>query len=741
MAIQVLKDYRLGDMIARYLADEGREQVGFVLLPADLPAPSCPPKEEQIDSLVQIKLAGDTYDAAYAMGNTMRNGESVRRLKYCEQRVLGMEKAGRAERMEEAGKAEGNEGIGRVEGIGGIESADTLARAQDTLEIHTILEAEAQYRVRHILTWKKGAPYVRIRCQIENTGAEAIRLEMLESFSLGSLSPYLEGDGHGQMLLHRLRSVWSQEGRLETIPLEDLQLEPAWDPHAVRCEKFGQAGSMPVNKFFPFAAVEDRQSGVFWGAQLACPASWQMELYRKDDALALSGGLADRDFGHWMKDLHPGESFLTPEAIASTAHTPSIDVFTARLTQAALEHLAHVPEPEQSLPIIFNEYCTTWGNPSHANICEILEAIQGKGFQYFVIDCGWYKEDGVPWDISMGDYEPSPTLFPQGLDKTTAKIREAGMIPGIWFEIETVGKAARAYQLEPHLLHKDGKPLTSYFRRFWDMRDPWVEGYLTQKVIGTLQKYGFGYLKIDYNETIGIGCDGAESLGEALRQNMEASQAFFEKIKQEVPGIVLENCASGGHRLEPGLMSQMSMASFSDAHECPEIPIIAANLHRAIHPAQSQIWAVIRQTDSQQRIAYSIANTFLGRMCISGDVTDLSQAQWDVIEHGMEFYRKIAPIIKQGQSYRFGSRIKSARHPEGWQALLRIGQSQEAYMVIHTFANAALPLEIQIQLPEGCPAKVLEIYSDTQEQIEIQDGILSYQATHSWKAVAVRLNA
>lgn len=61
-------------------------------------------------------------------------------------------------------------------------------------------------------------------------------------------------------------------------------------------------------------------------------------------------------------------------------------------------------------------------------------------------------------------------------------------------------------------------------------------------------------------------------------------------------------------------------------------------------------------------------------------------------------------------------------------------------MVIHTFANAALPLEIQIPLPEGCPAKVLEIYSDTQEQIEIQDGILSYQARHSWKAVAVRLN-
>ena len=129
--------------------------------------------------------------------------------------------------------------------------------------------------------------------------------------------------------------MWSQEGRLEVIPAEDLQLEPAWDPHAVRCEKFGQVGSMPVNKFFPFVAVQDKRNHIFWGAQIAHPASWQIELYRKDDALAVSGGLADRDFGHWMKRVESGASFTTPEAIVSVSHTDSIDLFSGRLTQAA----------------------------------------------------------------------------------------------------------------------------------------------------------------------------------------------------------------------------------------------------------------------------------------------------------------------------------------------------------------------------------------------------------------------
>lgn len=64
------------------------------------------------------------------------------------------------------------------------------------------------------------------------------------------------------------------------------------------------------------------------------------------------------------------------------------------------------------------------------------------------------------------------------------------------------------------------------------------------------------------------------------RRNMEASVDFVRRVKEEVPGIILENCASGGHKLEPLMMSLCSMASFSDAHETEEIPIIAANLHR-----------------------------------------------------------------------------------------------------------------------------------------------------------------
>ena len=63
------------------------------------------------------------------------------------------------------------------------------------------------------------------------------------------------------------------------------------------------------------------------------------------------------------------------------------------------------------------------------------------------------------------------------------------------------------------------------------MEDEWVINYLGGKVIKLLKECGFGYLKVDYNDTIGMGCDGPESMGENLRKKVQATQEFFRKIK------------------------------------------------------------------------------------------------------------------------------------------------------------------------------------------------------------------
>ncbi len=465
-------------------------------------------------------------------------------------------------------------------------------------------------------------------------------------------------------------------------------------------------------------------------------ASWQMEVYRRGDYVQISGGLADREYGHWTKNVRPDEEFLTPEAIVSVCQDDEEEIYR-RLTSFLNRVVDAGPESEQSLPVMFNEYCTTWGNPSHENICEIVNKIKDKGFKYFVIDCGWYKQEGVPWDVSMGDYEVSPELFRDGLDKTVQVIKDAGMKPGIWFEIDNVGEKSKAYNDVDHLLKRDGYPLTTTMRRFWDLRQSYVQDYLREKVIGTLKQYGFEYMKIDCNDNVGIGCDGAESLGEGLRQNQEQSIKFIQKVKEEIPGIILENCASGGHKLEPLMMSICSMASFSDAHECPEIPIIAANLHRVILPRQSQIWAVIREDDTLKRVAYSVANTFLGRMCISGDVCNLSDSQWKVIDDGIDFYKKISPIIKEGKTYYYGPKISSYRHPLGWQAIVRKSlDKSSAFVVIHGF-NQSKGERVCLDLAGDY--ELADYYSFQSENIHLNKGRLEYEIPDDMYAICAYL--
>jgi len=700
MAIKEISKIILGDMTLVYELDTQFNRPGFYMIPSSMEREiKLNGKHYRVNGLVQLKLLGDIYPNSYAQGTSMRNAETTNLLEYVSQ---------------------------------------VVEETTEKIIIKTYLEDQRGHKVVHVVTYWTGDMSIEMYNIFENATDKQVTLEMLSSFELGNITPFQEGDAPDTLLVHRLRSKWSHEGRLCTETIEDLQLEPSWSTWAVNSERFGQLGSMPVKKFFPFVAIEDNQADVLWGVQLAHEASWQMEIYRQDDSLHISGGLADREFGHWTKHILPGETFQTPTAIVSVCNGGGIDMICHRLVYAGQKYVNQAPESEQTLPIIFNEYCTTWGCPSHENISEIVNAIKDKGFEYFVIDCGWYKEGEIPWDISMGDYIPSKDLFRDGLDKTVAVIKEAGMKPGIWFEIDNVGRKAKAYNYTDHLLKRDGQILTTYSRRFWNMSDPWVEAYLTEKVIKTLQDYGFEYMKMDYNDTIGIGCDGAESLGEALRVNMEASIGFVKKVLEEVPGIILENCSSGGHKLEPLMMSITSMASFSDAHETEEIPIIAANLHRAILPRQSQIWAVIRKSDSLKRIAYSIANTFLGRLCLSGDVTELTDKQWDVIDRGIIFYKQIAPIIKEGFSHRYGTYITSERHPKGWQGVVRVGDNGQSYAVIHCF-NDELPEYIDIELPKECGTQIISTYSDDHVMFQVEGRTLRYKTSANMKAAAVLL--
>lgn len=96
---------------------------------------------------------------------------------------------------------------------------------------------------------------------------------------------------------------------------------------------------------------------------------------------------------------------------------------------AEQEQRLKVPASEESMPVLFNEYCTTWGCPSAENINAILKAIEPFPIDTFVIDCGWYKPDDKGWCNAIGDWRESRALFPEGISAVSDAIRAAGKHP------------------------------------------------------------------------------------------------------------------------------------------------------------------------------------------------------------------------------------------------------------------------------------------------------------------------
>ena len=268
------------------------------------------------------------------------------------------------------------------------------------MKITTVSEGNG-VETKHILEYVPGSLYLTMYSQVVSH-KEGAELELFTSYNLCGFSSLGGGLRMEDYVLHRMQSKWSMEGKLESNEFLDLQLEPAWLRIGANSVRFGQVGSMPVRRYFPWMVAEDKKFGYSIGVQLAHPASWQMEVYNKDERVAFSGGLADREFGHWTKKMQKEELFESPKAYLTVAKE-DVDGISYRLTSSQWKNLERVPEVEKSLPIIFNEYCTTWGNPSQENMLKIVDAIKGKGIQYCVIDAGWHVKDGNDWS-DIGDW-------------------------------------------------------------------------------------------------------------------------------------------------------------------------------------------------------------------------------------------------------------------------------------------------------------------------------------------------
>ncbi len=573
---------------------------------------------------------------------------------------------------------------------------------ESSITVVTTEESEAGYGIRHYLTWHKGEKGFEVSTEFYNNSDETKNLEYLTSASLDALSPYLCDDGSKKMVFHRFKAGWSMEGLHQSDTLSSLGLERAWTDSGESI-KIGAVGSRSVREYHPYSAVEDTESGITWGLYLAHNASWQMELTRTVNGVSLSAGLADIITGQWSKKIPVGASFMSPVAYITVTEGSVAEASNRLLSMR--HRVIDAPGKDLDMDIIYNDFVTTWGKPTEDALLKMADILKRGRTKYLVMDAGWYK----PYR-AIGDWNVDPDAFPHGMKYFTDAVRERGMIPGIWMEFECTDSHAAMYdsKYDRMKLKKDGNVIVGHVingrkESFFDFSNPEVVEYLDKKVIDFLRDEGFGYLKVDYNASTGAGIDGDDSPGENLRQHMENVRNYYIKIGQQVPGIIIENCASGGCRLEPSMMDITSMSSASDTHEGYECAVVAANLHYLTPPRQNQIWCTLKPEYSPERFSYIISQGFLGRICWSGLIAELSDGQLDEMFRAENFYFEVADIIKRGDSYIYRTDACSFCDPTGTQAVIRYSEDcSRALCVVNAFKDSKT---IAIPVPDGFELK------------------------------------
>lgn len=163
---------------------------------------------------------------------------------------------------------------------------------------------------------------------------------------------------------------------------------------------------------------------------------------------------------------------------------------------------------------------------------------------------------------------PAPTRFRGGLAFVLEEIRRRGMIPGLWVEIEVMSEALPFANALPDgwFFRRNGRRVRDNGRYLLDFSVPAVRAFADGVMDRLIGEYGAGYIKMDHNVNGGVGTESGFSPGEGLENHWRAFNRWIAGVMKRHPHVIFENCASGGCRMEYGLLRKVSPA----VHERPD---------------------------------------------------------------------------------------------------------------------------------------------------------------------------
>ncbi len=526
---------------------------------------------------------------------------------------------------------------------------DTRNAMGRRLDITSCDEETGIYVTTHIQFYD-GTSVVRFSNTVENRGSEVQTLEYISTFNYTGIDKEGLSSRDDKLKLMIPHNSWQREMDWQSYTIPQLGLgvsQKAGEGRSSKAIGVTNTGNWSTNEYLPMGYLENTETGtnLFW--QIEHNGSWHWEISDQADHLYLAVSGPTETESHWSKNLRPGDKFETVPAGVGVS-VGGFDEAMGELTKYR-RLIRRKNTDNETLAIIFNDYMNClWGDPTAEKEFPLIDAAAEAGCEYFCIDAGWYSAG--PWWDNVGEWQESRERFPNGLKEVTDYIRSKGLIPGVWLELEVMGINCEKAKNVPDdwFFVRHGKRVFDRSRYQLDFRNPQVIAHADEVIDRLVRDYGVGYIKMDYNIEPGIGTEiNADSVGDGLLGHERAYLNWLDNVFARYPELIIENCSSGGMRIDYAMLSRYSIQSTSDQDDYKRYATIAANAPSGLAPEQSAIWSYPLTEGDREEVVFNMVNAMLMRIHQSGHLANISPERKALVKEALDYYKSIRSDIKK----------------------------------------------------------------------------------------------
>ncbi|NUU18358.1 alpha-galactosidase [Cellulomonas humilata] len=346
--------------------------------------------------------------------------------------------------------------------------------------------------------------------------------------------------------------------------------------------------------------------------------------------------------------LAPGASLTSPDVIGSWGD--GLSELAHRFHDEWRRRPAHPVRPR---PITLNTWEAVYFDHSLDRLTALADAAASVGVERFVLDDGWFL--GRRDDTSgLGDWYVDATVWPDGLHPLVDHVVRRGMEFGLWVEPEMVNPDSDLARAHPDwiLRARTTLPPSARQQQVLDLAHDDAYAYIAGRLHALLDEYPIAYLKWDHNRDLLDAGSGPQGVAR-VREHTLALYRLLDELKAAHPGLEIESCASGGARVDLGILARTDRIWTSDTLD-PLDRLVNQRYTGLVVPPEMMgmhlTSPVVHSTGRTVDLDLSAAVALFGHVGIEWDLTATDEPTRSRIAAWVEYAKRIRPLVATGRT-------------------------------------------------------------------------------------------